>query len=102
MDSKMVVAKKYQLLSINGEFSAEHKTVVRERAIVERKFANSFNETSNQSGKMYVIDEDATKEWVKEFESNKAASKESAEIEKGANDFIKEVIKERVSKKPNK
>ena len=98
MDSKMVVAKQYQLASMNGAFNAEHKTVVRERTVVERKFVEKFNLTSNQSGKMYIIDEEATKEFYGEFESKKSALKESAEIEKGATDFIKEVIKERVNK----
>ena len=59
-DDKNVVASLHQLTRINKAFTKDHKVEIRGRVIVNREWAEQINSDWENTGKLYVIDEEAT------------------------------------------
>lgn len=59
-DDKNVVASLHQLTRIHKEFTKDHKVELRGRVIVNREYAEEINAKWKNTGKLYVIDEEAT------------------------------------------
>lgn len=59
---KIVVADLYQLQRMNGKFTVQHKTLVHPKQKVAESYVEEINANSEENGRLYIIDEQATKE----------------------------------------
>lgn len=98
--STMVVATLFQLPQINGKFDAQiegGRIVIHKDAKPTRSYVEHFNRSSENSGKIYVIDEAKTKQMVLDAKQLHAERKEAAAVlaegGKAMSNFIKEATK---------
>jgi|WetSurMetagenome_2_1015567.scaffolds.fasta_scaffold65635_2 hypothetical protein len=73
--SKIIVADLYQLAILDGKFSKEHTKLLRKGAKVEESYFKQVNSNSEDSGKLYILDKEATKEYNEKI-VNKNKTKE--------------------------
>lgn len=105
---KIVVADLYQLQRMNGKFTTEHKTLMHPKQVLLESYVNEINSNSQENGRLYIIDEEATKKnhaerenLIKENEMREQASKITPEailgaISNGASKAVKEPKAEKV------
>lgn len=99
---RIVVADLYQLQRMNGKFTVQHKTLVHPRQKVAESYVNEINENSEENGRLYIIDEQATKEnhearekHLKGLEMREQAAKITPEAILGAlSNSVKKEVKE--------
>lgn len=99
---RIVVADLYQLQRMNGKFTVQHKTLVHPRQKVAESYVNEINENSEENGRLYIIDEQATKEnhearenHLKALEMREQAAKITPEAILGAlSNSVKKEVKE--------
>ena len=58
----LVVADLYQLRRDNGKFTKDGKTILRKDVKIDVQMMERYNEDSEESGKLYVVDQKATDE----------------------------------------
>lgn len=99
---KIVVADLYQLQRMNGKFTVQHKTLVHPKQKVTESYVNEINENSEENGRFYIIDEEATKknheareQHMKALEMREQAAKITPEAILGAlSNSAKKEVKE--------
>jgi len=87
-----VIANFYQLSRMDGKFNDDPKTarLIMENAKVTMNHLNRINDNCGSCGKLYVIDEDATKQWRKEHKEWRDTRRE---MDKVATDGAIQLIK---------
>lgn len=105
---KIVVADLYQLQRMNGKFTTDHKTLVHPKQKVAESYIDEINANSQENGRLYIIDEKATKEnhearenHLKALEMREQAAKITPEailgaISNGASKAVKQPKTEKV------
>jgi seryl-tRNA synthetase len=104
---RIVVADLYQLQRMNGKFTVQHKTLAHPRQKVAESYVNEINENSEENGRLYIIDEKATKEnhearenHLKALEMREQAAKITPEAILGAlSNSVKKEVKETKTEK---
>lgn len=102
METPIVVASFYQLMSDANGFREDRRELIRESVKVSRTWADKINSQCTACGKYYEIDEQATADY---YESGKAVMAERAEAEEAKSavsealiDVVKQVNKPKAKK----
>jgi hypothetical protein len=84
-ERSMVVASLYQLAKMNGKFVKENKQVLREKVVLAKEYVDRINATSDESGKLYVVDAKATEKYYDDAEKKGSKTEKDKEPEAGTN-----------------
>jgi hypothetical protein len=100
--SKIVVADYYQLTRLADGFTQESKILIRKGVKVAESYVEVSNSNWKDNGKLYVIDEEATKENSAQREFEKANRDKAAEVDAlNVEKAIKSIVsKDSVEEKP--
>lgn len=90
----IVIAKLYQLGQKSGKYTKEFKTLERDNHPVEEKYLEQVNENWMDSGRIYEVDEKATKQWKADFEAKQERREQAKELKNAASaDVLGSVLK---------
>lgn len=93
MNRPIVVADLYQLQRVAGKFTKEHKSLYHAKAKVSESFVEKFNAEWQDSGKLYIIDEEATTQNIESREAQIQSRKKAEELRTAAGDALAGVFK---------
>jgi hypothetical protein len=85
MSESMVVVNVYQCPAMDGKFQKDGKKLLRKAAKMPLAYVNEKNENWQSGGRIYEIDQEATKVWREEWQMQQEIRKE----EKAVKDEIK-------------
>lgn len=79
--TKLAVCKFYKLGRMEGKFSTEHKTVISERAVVNRDYMEMMNSQIMSTGRMYVEDKEESITFAENVKVQMTKQKEADAIQ---------------------
>ena len=89
----MVSATLYSASITNGKFNKDHKTLVNAPKMINRNYAEDFNERAKNSGKWFEFDEEATAKFYRLKAEKSEVRKEMEEVEAQTGELLVEAVK---------
>jgi len=99
MKNQTVVADLYKLGMSDGKFDKSLKKMYHPRAKVSKQFVNDYNKDWESSGKVYIIDDEATKKYQADAKVLLDARIEKDEALADARDIVVGLVKKNRRKK---